>query len=50
MYTNDPGELVPAYERAAGRMITKQIDSDAFLLDGVPGHRSNGTGCERALP
>ncbi|MFC0860736.1 MvdC/MvdD family ATP grasp protein [Sphaerimonospora cavernae] len=42
VYTNDPGELVPAYEWAAGQLITKQIDSDAFLLDGVD-HRTYTT-------
>ncbi|MFF5205576.1 MvdC/MvdD family ATP grasp protein [Streptosporangium sp. NPDC000396] len=42
VYTNDPRELVPAYERAAGHLITKQINSDEFTLDGSD-HRTYTT-------
>lgn len=42
LYTNDPAELAPAYERAGGRMIAKQINSDEFTLDGAD-HRTYTT-------
>ncbi|GAA3442876.1 MvdC/MvdD family ATP grasp protein [Planomonospora venezuelensis] len=42
VYTNDPAELVPAYERAGGELIAKQINSDEFTVDGA-GHRAYTT-------
>lgn len=42
VFTNDPAELVPAYERASGRLIAKQINSDEFDIDGVD-HRTYTT-------
>ncbi|GGS52042.1 hypothetical protein GCM10010156_08370 [Planobispora rosea] len=42
VYTNDPAELVPAYERAGGGLIAKQINSDEFTLDGAD-HRAYTT-------
>ncbi|MFI7538108.1 MvdC/MvdD family ATP grasp protein [Streptosporangium sp. NPDC049376] len=42
VYTNDPFELVPAYERAGGRLVAKQIDSGEFSLDGAD-HRAYTT-------
>ncbi|GAA3102440.1 MvdC/MvdD family ATP grasp protein [Streptosporangium carneum] len=42
VYTNDPFELAPAYERAGGDLIAKQINSDEFTLDGVD-HRTYTT-------
>ncbi len=42
VYTNDPLELVPAYDRARGNLVAKQIDSDEFTLDGVD-HRTYTT-------
>ncbi|TMR91665.1 MvdC/MvdD family ATP grasp protein [Nonomuraea basaltis] len=41
-FTNDPAELVPAYERAEGRLIAKQINSDNFTIDGED-HRTYTT-------
>ncbi|MEV4107763.1 MvdC/MvdD family ATP grasp protein [Nonomuraea sp. NPDC049695] len=32
--TNDPSELVPAYERAGGRLIAKPVEHTAFRIDG----------------
>ncbi|GII05615.1 MvdC/MvdD family ATP grasp protein [Planobispora takensis] len=42
VYTNDPAELVPAYERAGGGLIAKQINSDEFTVDGAE-HRAYTT-------
>ncbi|MEV7009122.1 MvdC/MvdD family ATP grasp protein [Streptosporangium sp. NPDC051022] len=42
VYTNDPFELVPAYERAGGALIAKQIESGEFTLDGAD-HRTYTT-------
>ncbi|MCW2882470.1 MAG: hypothetical protein JWQ95_6570 [Sphaerisporangium sp.] len=42
VFTNDPAELVPAYERAGGRLIAKQINSDSFTVDGAD-HRTYTT-------
>ncbi|WP_248964193.1 MvdC/MvdD family ATP grasp protein [Sphaerisporangium perillae] len=42
VFTNDPAELVPAYERAEGRLIAKQINSDSFTVDGAD-HRTYTT-------
>ncbi|MFS1303120.1 MvdC/MvdD family ATP grasp protein [Streptosporangium longisporum] len=36
--TNDPDELVPAWNRAGGRLITKTLDARPFTLDGEPRH------------
>ncbi|MER7503383.1 MvdC/MvdD family ATP grasp protein [Nonomuraea pusilla] len=36
--TNDPDELVPAWNRAGGRLITKTLDSHPFTVDGEYGH------------
>ncbi|MGW5262698.1 MvdC/MvdD family ATP grasp protein [Microbispora sp. NPDC004025] len=36
--TNDPGELVPAWNRAGGRLVTKSIDFRQFTVDGEFGH------------
>ncbi|MEU8270714.1 MvdC/MvdD family ATP grasp protein [Sphaerisporangium sp. NPDC049002] len=33
--TNDPSELVPAYERADGRLIAKQMEHTLFEIDGA---------------
>ncbi|WP_169981835.1 MvdC/MvdD family ATP grasp protein [Microbispora sp. H10836] len=48
VFTNDPAELVPAYERASGRLIAKQISSDAFTVDGAD-HRAYTTLVTRRL-
>ncbi|GGK81117.1 hypothetical protein Sme01_44400 [Sphaerisporangium melleum] len=42
VFTNDPAELVPAYERAGGRLVAKQINSDSFTVDGAD-HRTYTT-------
>ncbi|MBB2908846.1 hypothetical protein FHS43_000092 [Streptosporangium becharense] len=36
--TNDPDELVPAWNRAGGRLITKTLDHPTFTLDGEVRH------------
>ncbi|MDP9863456.1 MULTISPECIES: MvdC/MvdD family ATP grasp protein [Streptosporangium] len=36
--TNDPDELVPAWNRAGGRLITKTLGFRSFTLDGEYGH------------
>ncbi|GAA2875929.1 hypothetical protein GCM10010517_36960 [Streptosporangium fragile] len=36
--TNDPDELVPAWNRAGGRLITKTLGFRQFTLDGEYGH------------
>ncbi|MEZ7128882.1 MvdC/MvdD family ATP grasp protein [Nonomuraea sp. AD125B] len=36
--TNDPAELVPAWTRAGGRLITKALSFRTFTLDGEYGH------------
>ncbi|WP_146103707.1 ATP-dependent carboxylate-amine ligase [Nonomuraea solani] len=41
-YTNDPAELVPAYERSGGRLVAKQIAAERFQVDGAP-HRAYTT-------
>jgi hypothetical protein len=34
VFTNDPGALVPAWERAGGRLVAKLLQSDDCLVDG----------------
>ncbi|WP_214413340.1 MvdC/MvdD family ATP grasp protein [Sphaerisporangium fuscum] len=41
-FTNDPAELLPAYERARGGLVAKQINSDSFTVDGAD-HRTYTT-------
>ncbi|MEZ0074068.1 MvdC/MvdD family ATP grasp protein [Planotetraspora sp. GP83] len=42
VYTNDPGELVPAYERARGRLVVKLLDPEDLRIDGQD-HRVHTT-------
>ncbi|MEU6427020.1 MvdC/MvdD family ATP grasp protein [Microbispora sp. NPDC046973] len=42
VYTNDPAELVPAYERAGGRLLVNLLDPEDLRIDGQD-HRVHST-------
>lgn len=42
VYTNDPDELVPAYERAGGKLMVRLLDPEDLRVDGEP-HRVHPT-------
>ncbi|MBG0814210.1 hypothetical protein HS045_08270 [Planomonospora sp. ID82291] len=47
--TNDPGELVPAWNRSGGRLITKALGYRAFTVDGEARHLFTATVPRRRL-
>ncbi|MEV0230791.1 MvdC/MvdD family ATP grasp protein [Nonomuraea sp. NPDC050786] len=47
--TNDPGELVPAWHRAGGRLVTKSLEYRTFTVDGEYGHLYTTTVPRRRL-